>query len=366
MKDNNTTSKVRPIAFYLPQFYPTPENDEWWEPGFTEWTNVAKAKPLYKGHYQPRIPRDLGFYDLRVPETREKQAQLAREAGIEGFCYWHYWFAGRRLLDKVFAEVVESGKPDFPFCLCWANHSWYKKTWQPDVPDQLLVEQTYPGEQDFINHFYAMLPAFRDKRYMKVDGKLIFGVFAPHLLSSTHLFFDVWNDLAKRNNLGGFYFFGLCQGMDIYEQVKNQEYDAIVFDPLYESYVYFRHHKFIGKFKRRLSHFNIPCSFNYEAYANYSIDFLAKHPNFIPCLGPDFDHSPRSGYRYIILDKSSPQKWGSLCKEVKDLICRSQGRSNLFFIKAWNEWGEGNYLEPDEKWGRAYLDATRDVFFEGL
>ena len=137
-------SKARVIAFYLPQFYPTPENDEWWEPGFTEWTNVARAKPLFKGHYQPRIPRDLGFYDLRVPETREKQAQLAREAGIEGFCYWHYWFGnGKRLLSDVFREVVETGKPDFPFCLCWANHSWYAKTWDPNIPDKLLIEQTF-------------------------------------------------------------------------------------------------------------------------------------------------------------------------------------------------------------------------------
>ena len=121
--------KPRLISFYLPQFYPTPENDEWWGKGFTEWTNVGRAKPLFKGHYQPKVPADLGYYDLRIPEVREQQADLAREAGIEGFCYWHYWFGnGKRLLDRVFREVVETGKPDFPFCLCWANHSWYAKT----------------------------------------------------------------------------------------------------------------------------------------------------------------------------------------------------------------------------------------------
>ena len=151
---NTMSNKVRAIAFYLPQFYPTPENDEWWEPGFTEWTNVARAKPLFKGHYQPRIPRDLSFYDLRVPEVREKQADLAREAGIEGFCYWHYWFGnGKRLLSEVFHEVVKTGKPDYPFCLCWANHSWYAKTWDPNVPDKLLMEQTYPGEEDLCPYF---------------------------------------------------------------------------------------------------------------------------------------------------------------------------------------------------------------------
>ena len=165
------------IAFYLPQFYPTPENDEWWGKGFTEWTNVAKAKPLFPGHNQPRVSADLGFYDLRLPTVREEQVRLAKEAGIDGFCYWHYWFNGRRLLDRVFSEVVESGKPDFPFCLCWANHSWSMKTWDPSRPNKLLIEQTYPGKNDFEAHFYAMLPAFKDPRYIRHKGKLLFGVF---------------------------------------------------------------------------------------------------------------------------------------------------------------------------------------------
>ena len=203
--------KVRTIAFYLPQFYPTPENDKWWGKGFTEWTNVGKAKPLFKGHYQPRVPADLGYYDLRVPEVREQQAELAREAGIEGFCYWHYWFAGRRLLDRVFTEVVESGHPDFPFCLCWANHSWYKKTWDTTKSDTLLMEQTYPGIEDYIAHFNAMLPAFKDKRYMKVGGKLIFGIFDADSITDFSLMKKTWNDLALENGLPGFFFFGFSQ-----------------------------------------------------------------------------------------------------------------------------------------------------------
>ena len=157
-----TTKKARVIALYLPQFHPIPENDAWWGKGFTEWTNVAKAKPLFKGHYQPHIPADLGFYDLRLPEVREAQAELAREAGIEGFCYWHYWFGnGRRLLERPFNEVLESGKPDFPFCLAWANHSWSSNSWKKGFALQkntLLLEQTYPGEQDYIDHFHAVLP----------------------------------------------------------------------------------------------------------------------------------------------------------------------------------------------------------------
>ena len=139
--------KARVIAFYLPQFHPIPENDLWWGPGFTEWTNVAKAKPLFRGHIQPKIPADLGFYDLRLPETREQQARLASEAGVEGFCYYHYWFGnGKQLLERPFNEVLESGKPDYPFCLCWANHDWTNKTWTKQSglkKDNMMIQMEY-------------------------------------------------------------------------------------------------------------------------------------------------------------------------------------------------------------------------------
>ena len=163
----------RIIAYYLPQYHPIPENDEWWGPGFTEWTNVAKARPLFRGHYQPRIPADLGFYDLRLPEVREQQAQLAREAGIEGFCYYHYWFGeGRQLLQRPFDEVLASGKPDYPFCLCWANHDWTNKTWTKGSSarrDSMIMQMHYSVEDD-IRHFNHLLPEFKDKRYISVDG----------------------------------------------------------------------------------------------------------------------------------------------------------------------------------------------------
>ena len=163
--------KARVIAYYLPQFHPVPENDKYWGKGFTEWTNVASAKPLFRGHYQPRIPSDLGFYDLRIPQVREEQAQLASEAGIEGFCYWHYWFGnGKMLLEKPFEEVLTTGKPDFPFCLCWANHTWSTKGWRKDADVEVIAEQTYPGDEDYVEHFNYCLPAFKDKRYITVDG----------------------------------------------------------------------------------------------------------------------------------------------------------------------------------------------------
>ena len=201
----------RVIAFYLPQYHPIPENDAWWGPGFTEWTNVAAAKPLFRGHVQPRIPADLGFYDLRLPETREAQARLAREAGIEGFCYYHYWFGeGRQLLERPFNEVVASGKPDFPFCLCWANHTWASSTWtnakSRKQGSRILMEQLYPGREDNENHFMTLLPAFRDSRYIRVDGKPLFAVFDPFKFQDAPAFLGQWRELARKYGLGDFHF----------------------------------------------------------------------------------------------------------------------------------------------------------------
>lgn len=205
--------KARVIAFYLPQFHPIPENDKWWGKGFTEWTNVGKAKPLFKGHYQPRVPADLGYYDLRMPEVREAQAEMAREAGIEGFCYWHYWFGnGKQLLERPFNEVLESGKPNFPFCLGWANHTWTTKTWANGRMGQstgMIAEQKYLGKEDYMMHFEYVLKAFRDPRYICVDGKPLFVVFDPYALPND--FIPLWRELAQKNGLKDIHFVGYTQ-----------------------------------------------------------------------------------------------------------------------------------------------------------
>jgi hypothetical protein len=355
------SNKVRAIAFYLPQFYPTPENDEWWEPGFTEWTNVARAQPLFKGHYQPRIPRDLSFYDLRVPEVREKQALLAREAGIEGFCYWHYWFGnGKRLLSEVFKEVVETGKPDFPFCLCWANHSWYAKTWDPNMPDKLLMEQTYPGEEDFIAHFNEMLPAFKDKRYIRVNGKLLFGIFKPWTMDLAK-FSNVWDRLAKDNGLNGFHFFALAQGIEQYERCDLSLLDSIALDTL--STVYNPDLMSRAEQKRIRKHLAAerPYYVTYDTYMKKTIQCFKDYPLAYPCLNPDFDHTPRSGYKAKILHGSTPEKWAELLRQTKDMFSYRPTEENILFIKAWNEWGEGNYLEPDSRYKKGYIEEMGKV-----
>ena len=203
--------KARVIAFYLPQYHPTIDNDKWWGKGFTEWTNVGKAKPLFHGHYQPKVPADLGYYDLRLPEIREEQAKMAREAGIEGFCYYHYWFGnGKRELERPFNEVLRLGKPEYPFCLCWANESWHAKLWNKDgnYSSKMLIEQKYLGEKDYVMHFYELLPAFKDTRYIKVDGKPLFMVYKPLFFPDMVAFIKLWNQLAKENGLDGIYFVG--------------------------------------------------------------------------------------------------------------------------------------------------------------
>lgn len=355
---------ARFIAFYLPQFHPTPENDEWWGPGFTEWHSVTKARPLFRGHKQPHYPADLGFYDLRVPETREAQAKLAKDAGIEAFCYYHYWFGnGKRLLQRPFDEVVKSGKPDFPFCLCWANHSWYKKLWDPKAKDKLLIEQTYPGEEDYINHFYELLPAFKDKRYLKVNGKLFFGIYDTQKFEDLPNFVAVWRKLAKENGLNDFYFVGTDFDGKLKENILSKGIDAV-----YEHDSINIHHRLsnIHKgwllIKRKI--FNMPTTFDYKKAMKHMITPMCKELNVIPMITPNWDHSPRSGGRAFILTNSKPELFKEIVLKALRYVKNKPTEEQLIIIKSWNEWGEGNYMEPDEEFGHGYLNAIREAIDE--
>lgn len=350
---------MRIISFYLPQYYPTPENDEWWQKGFTEWTNVGRAKPLFKGHYQPKVPSDLGYYDLRIPEVREEQAALAKYAGIEGFCYWHYWFNGQRLLDRVFTEVVNTGKPEFPFCLCWANHSWFKKNWDPTKPNKLLIEQTYPGEQDFINHFQALISTFKDKRYIKVNGKPIFGIYKPLDIPNIELMVKVWDKLAKENGLPGIYFFGFTFEESQIQNLKKLPLDSIVFDYMLSTYREFESsiwRKILRKIRKKIG---LPNVFDYKTYSRLVQKQLYTDDKIHPCIIPNYDHSPRSGNKYIIIVNSLPKYFGELCSKIFGRLKNRNQEENLIFIKAWNEWGEGNYMEPDLKYGQGYIEELK-------
>lgn len=377
--------KARVIAFYLPQFHPIPENDEWWGKGFTEWTNVGKAKPLFKGHYQPRVPADLGYYDLRMPEVREAQAEMAREAGIEGFCYWHYWFGnGKRILERPFNEVLASGKPDFPFCLGWANHSWTNKTWEAGtrkVKEATLLEMVY-NREEYVKHFNEVLPAFKDKRYIQVDGKPLFLVFRPLEIPNPKEFIDLWQQLAKENGLQGIYFVGITYNMfpeeqtlknvilknapnraaEHYRRVINVGFDAVnsrgynradyysrtLFDIIWRG-IAIRLFKFMPISKCDQQKIN--------KYLYVSED---KWENVYPTLMPNWDRSARSGRRARIYTRSTPEVFGEQIKNVLSLLENKQEENKILFLMSWNEWAEGNYVEPDLKYGHGFLDVLKN------
>ena len=358
---------ARFIALYLPQYHPTPENDEWWGKGFTEWVNVAKARPLFRGHKQPHIPADLGFYDLRLAEVREQQAELAKEAGIEAFCYWHYWFGnGRRLLERPFNEVVSSGRPDFPFCLGWANHSWYKKLWDPKSKgkDKLLIEQTYPGIEDYVLHFNTLLPAFKDHRYLKVNGKLFFLIYDPLHFEDIKTFISTWRRLAKENGLNDFYF--IAQDFD--SRAKDQIL-SLGIDAIYNSDTFNIHHK-LNKFSKVMyllqrKVLRRPTAFNYKDAIKYMVIDDCKNREVIPCISPNWDHSPRSSHNAVILKNSTPDLFKRIAKRAIEIVQGKPEDEQIVMIKSWNEWGEGNYMEPDLEFGHGYINALKEAIEEG-
>ena len=255
---------------------------------------------------------------------------------------------------------MESGKPDFPFCLCWANHSWYKKVWNPDVPDKLLIEQTYPGVLDYIDHFNAMLPAFKDPRYMKVNGKLIFGVFSPLDVPDFDVFKSTWNRLAQENGLEGFCFFAFSDGMKKGEKALSKGYDMACVDYIQwlntiTNPIKYWFWKIIRKFT------SLPLYLSYAGYSKTLLKYFVPTKGFVPCIVPGFDHSPRSKNRGVVLLGSTPEKWRKLCSEIFNKVKFRNKEENIVFIKAWNEWGEGNYMEPDLKFGKGYINALRSV-----
>jgi len=356
---NKKNKNARIIAFYLPQFHPIPENDLWWGKGFTEWTNVRKAKPLFKGHYQPRVPADLGYYDLRSPETREAQVEMAKYAGVEGFCYWHYWFAGKRLLERPFNEVLKNKMPDFPFCLAWANETW-SGIWH-GAPKKILIEQTYPGIEDYTNHFYSVLDALKDKRYIKIDGKPLFYIYRPLNIPDSQQFIKCWQELAKKNGLKGIHFVGTSYGVKQANDILNLGFDAV--NTNWQKSIMLKGHMFKtfwNKLSERFFESSLKLDvWNYNEFAQRLSKEIDSQPNYYPTILSGWDNSPRSGSKGQIFINYSPEIFDVHIKSIYNKIKNKPFENNIVFLRSWNEWAEGNYVEPDMKYGWKFLDVLR-------
>jgi hypothetical protein len=344
---------TRLIAFYLPQFHPIPENDEWWGRGFTEWTNTAKAKPLFPGHYQPHIPADLGFYDLRVPETRHAQAELAQEHGIEGFCYYHYWFAGKRLIERPFDEVLHSKEPKLPFCLCWANESW-TGIWHGN-PKKILIEQTYPGMKDWEAHFQYLLKAFSDERYIQVDGKPLFIVYKPASLPDSRRSMDYWREMAHRAGLKGLYILGIHA---VPWSPEEFGFDGMIVHNFWK--VTYSDSKIMRIIKEKTRDLlKLPRIYSYKKSIDYLFAPEAVETNIYPYVLHGWDNTPRSGKDGWLLHGSTPELFRVYLHKTIQLASNKTMEHRLVFLKSWNEWAEGNHLEPDLKDGKGYLEVIR-------
>ena len=352
------------LAFFLPQYHPIPKNDEWWGKGFTEWTNVRKARPQFAGHYQPHVPSDLGYYDLRDPIVRQLQADMASEAGVSAFAYYHYWFNGRQLLERPLNEVIESKEPEYPFMMVWANENWTRRWDGGD--DQILMEQHYSANDD-LNHIRALRPALSDERYLRRDGKPVLAIYRilrlPNPLATT----EIWRAEVERWGLPGIYLMSIESCGDPVSDPRLLGFDAAVeFQPSWSNLprtpIRFFLRRKLNRLLPQFSHHVL----DYDDVAKKAMsEPMPTYPRW-PGVTPGFDNTARRRNDATILRRSSPiiyKKWleNALLRSRKVATDYYDGSQGFVFVNAWNEWGEGNHLEPDNLHGREFLDATRDA-----
>lgn len=366
--------KHRVIAINLPQFHPFKENDEWWGKGFTEWTNVTKAKPRFKGHYQPCLPTETGFYDLRLPEARQMQADMAREAGIYGFCYYHYWFNGHQLMECPVNDIIKLGEPNFPFMLCWANENW-SRNWDGGF-NKVLIEQNYSTEDDIEHMRWLCRNVFCDKRYIRVNGKPVFAVYRTALFPDLMKTVETWRRVAKEEfNMELYLMHADFPASNKYgEDPRKYGMDASFdFQPLAaigkfpqinEKLKYWSWQIPILRSRKWFRNFvdNQPSYFSYKKYVEYQKSQPLPPIKRYPCVSPGFDNSPRRvGQKFVCFIGNTPELFGEWLKDILKRFVPFSKEENIIFINAWNEWAEGNHLEPDNKWGRAYLEETKKI-----
>jgi lipopolysaccharide biosynthesis protein len=347
--------RVRAIAFHLPQFHPIPENDRWWGPGFTEWTNVTRAKPSFVGHDQPQLPTEMGFYDLRVADTRARQAALAREHGIHGFCFYYYWFSGKRLLEAPVEAIRESGEPDFPYCLCWANENWTRR-WDGAEREVLMAQRHQPGDDERL--IADLLPHFRDPRYIRVGGRPLFIVYRIGVLPHVREMTERWRAAARAAGIGELY---LCAAKTFETgDATVHGFDAIVeFPP---------HGLRTVRMNDRIELVDPQFGGTVVDYRQFVVDCVTtRDPSYMlhRTVMPGWDNTARRGPNALVFANASPEVYELWLREV---VARARTRppgERLVFINAWNEWAEGAHLEPDRRYGRQYLQATKRALSYG-
>ena len=374
--------EIKPIAIYLPQFHPTPENDKWWGKGFTEWTNVTKATPRFEGHYQPHLPADLGFYDLRLEEARLAQEQMAKKYGIYGFCYYHYWFNGKKMLHEPLERKLKNPKEDFPFMLCWANENWTRKWDGGD--NKILLNQEY-SEIDDVNHINELIPIFKDSRYIKINGRPVFCIYRSTLFPDIKKTIKIWREECKKHNLELFICrfetfgtFGKHHLEDAFDagvefQPHSEHMDEFKLATLLKqsktlSYrIKYRFNSFFNKHQNnKIMRENVLNILEYNDYVDYLLSNYKTTKDYVyfPGVTPSWDNSARNKKNPFIFTNSSPSKFKEwFLFQIKNLK-KSNLEENFIFINAWNEWAEGNHLEPCQKWGTQYLEKIKEALIE--
>ena len=349
-KPERIRAKPKALAFYLPQYHPIPENDEWWGRGFTEWHNVTKARPLFPGHYQPQLPGELGYYDLRLPEVRIAQAELARAHGVHGFVYYHYWFHGRRLLERPFEEVLASGEPDFPFALCWANEEW-TRGWDSQT-GHVLVRQEF-SEEDDRAHIRDLVRAFKDPRYITIDGRPLMLIYRPTLVPDLRRTSEIWRREVQRAGFPDLY---LCwveswgvppggRGPAPFGLDASVGFMPVLGDELHPALETLRGHRVL----------------DYQSAAESAMKHLDCAWKRFPAVMVGWDNTARRAQGATIYEGATPARYEHWLRVTADSLADVRAEENYLFILAWNEWAEGNHLEPDQRYGRAFLEATRSV-----
>ncbi|MDE6458272.1 MAG: glycoside hydrolase family 99-like domain-containing protein [Muribaculum sp.] len=356
--------KNRVIAIHLPQYYPFKENDEWWGKGFTEWRSVTSAKPRFLRHYQPHLPADLGFYDLRLKECRLEQIKLARKYGIYGFCYYHYWFNGKLIMEKPVELMRQNKDENFPFMLCWANENWHRN-WEGGF-NKVLIKHDYNLDDDK-RHFYYLLPYLTDERYIKVNGAPVLCIYRTHLFPDIDKTIDLWQDLASKE---GFRLY-ICRFEDSLhfgEKYMTDKIDAAIeFQPFINS-----DHMHVGNYISRISrklcnkeYFNYLYSYPKLVKKQLSRNYKDLSYKRYLCAFPSWDNSPRrKGRSFTAFKDSSPELFEKWLNHISTTFEPFSENENFIFINAWNEWAEGCHLEPDLKYGTRFLEAIKRAIID--